>query len=232
MATPAQVAANQANSQLSTGPKSPVTKARSSRNSFKHGLYAKALVLPGEDPAELEQLRASLRAEHQPANTTEDILVNELAENFWRIRRMREREAVAMQPEDIQFWLESGLLVLVQRTMASAQREFHRALADLRRLQKDRGFLPQPVAASEEDEIGFVPSKTPEPEHERDEPAVFSKAKTQEKAFVPSNPHESSHGITLFDPNSEAFYRETGFRTIEELRAHCMSQFEEHSEAA
>src|ERR1700761_7701695 len=45
MATPAQVAANQANSQKSTGPKSPDGKTRSSRNSFKHGLYSKDLVL-------------------------------------------------------------------------------------------------------------------------------------------------------------------------------------------
>jgi hypothetical protein len=151
MATPAQVAANQANSQDSTGPKSPAGKARSSRNSFKHGLYAKDLVLPGEDPAELDQLRASLRAEHQPANTTEEMLVNDLAENFWRIRRMREREAVAMQPENLASWIELGLLTIVQRTMASAERAFHRALTDLRRLQKDRGFVPQPAGQAEAD---------------------------------------------------------------------------------
>src|ERR1700728_3187477 len=41
MATPAQVAANQANSQKSTGPTSPEGQARSSRNSFQHGLYSK-----------------------------------------------------------------------------------------------------------------------------------------------------------------------------------------------
>jgi hypothetical protein len=212
MATPAQVAANQANSQLSTGPKSAETKARSSRNSFKHGLYAKALVLPGEDPAELDQLRASLRAEHQPANTTEDILVNELAENFWRIRRMRAREAVAMEPENLQFWMETGLLALVHRTMASAQREFHRALADLRRLQKDRGFVPQHAGDSAAQpahpapEIGFVPenAQTPEPQI----------------GFVPSQTHQPSPGTILIDPkNSDGLYRATGFRTPEELRA-------------
>jgi hypothetical protein len=110
MATPAQIAANQANSQKSTGPKSSEGKARCSRNSFKHGLYSKELVLPNEDPAELDQLRASLRAEHQPINTTEEMLVNDLAENFWRLRRMRELETRAMQPENIHVWHDSGLL--------------------------------------------------------------------------------------------------------------------------
>ncbi len=163
MATPAQIAANLANSQKSTGPKSSSGKARSSRNSFKHGLYSKALVLPDEDPAELDQLRASLRAEHQPINITEEILVNELAENFWRLRRMREREAYAMRPENFATWIETGLFAVVQRTMASAERGFHKTLTALRRLQKDRGFVPResdpaplekPASAPP---VGFVP---------------------------------------------------------------------------
>jgi hypothetical protein len=162
MATPAQIAANQANSQKSTGPKSADGKARSSRNSFKHGLYSKELVLPNEDPAELDQLRSSLRAEHQPINTTEEMLVNDLAENFWRLRRMREFETRAMQPENIHVWHDSGLLAVVQRTMASAERGFHKTLASLRRLQKDRGFVPQPCHDSQ-DEIGFVPEQCAQP---------------------------------------------------------------------
>jgi len=163
MATPAQIAANQANSQKSTGPTSPAGKARSSRNSFKHGLYSKDLVLPNENPAELDQLRASLRAEHQPINSTEEMLVNDLAENFWRLRRMREFETRAMLPENIVDWHQTGLLAVVQRTMASAERGFHKSLTALRRLQKDRGFVPresdpvdleQPAPALS---IGFVP---------------------------------------------------------------------------
>ena len=165
MATPAQFAANQANSQHSTGPKTPDGKARSSRNSFKHGLYSKDLVLPNEDPAELDRLRASLRQEHQPSNTTEDILVNDLAENFWRLRRMREFETRAMLPDNIAFWHESGLLAVVQRTMASAERGFHKTLTALRRLQKDRGFVPEESNQSEPETqepavpIGFVPEE-------------------------------------------------------------------------
>jgi hypothetical protein len=213
MATSAQIAANRANSKRSTGPSSAEGKARSSRNSFKHGLHAKDLVLPNEDPAELDRLRASLRAEHQPVNTTEEMLVNDLAENFWRLRRMREFETRAMLPENIVDWHQTGLLAVVQRTLASAERGFHKSLAALRRLQKDRGFVPQP-AASPENEIGFVPES--------------AGATHEEIGFVPPR----TSGITLIDPGSEAFYRETGFRTIEELRAHCLSQIEKQSEAA
>src|SRR5579884_1245491 len=89
----AKLAANRTNAEKSTGPTSPEGKARASRNSFKHGLYSKQLVLPGEDPAELARLTADLFAEHQPANTTEELLVNELSEQYWRIRRFRLFEA-------------------------------------------------------------------------------------------------------------------------------------------
>lgn len=184
MATPAQITANQANSKHSTGPASADGKARSSRNSFKHGLYSKSLVLPNEDPAELDRLRAALRAEHQPINTTEEILVNELAENFWRLRRMREREASAMLPDNFSVSVELGLLVIIQRTMASAERGFHRSLAALRRIQKDRGFVPQPSEAAEE-EIGFVP-QDPEP------PANPSRT-VQNIGFVSQGPGFPAH---------------------------------------
>ena len=72
---------NRANAQHSTGPKSIIGKLRSSQNSFQHGLYSEQLVLPNEDPAEFDRLRATLRNEHQPANTTEEILVDELAQS-------------------------------------------------------------------------------------------------------------------------------------------------------
>jgi hypothetical protein len=137
----AKLAANRANAQKSTGPATPEGKTRSSRNSFKHGLYSKQLVLPGEDPVQLDQLRADLRAEHQPINTTEEILVNEMAEQYWRIRRFRLHEAKAWENPDLDQCLK--LLGQIQRLMSAAERGFHKALTALRQLQKDRGFVPQ-----------------------------------------------------------------------------------------
>ena len=163
-----------------TGPRTPEGKNRSKRNAFKHGLYAKDLVLPGESPAELNCLRETLRAEHQPVNETEEILVNEIAEHFWRLRRMRQLEARGMQPENLDSWFESGLLALVARNMASAERGLHKAIAALRRLQLDRGFVPsintqaeeEPAAVQEMEE--FVPSFCHEPlvEFEQDLPPL------------------------------------------------------------
>jgi hypothetical protein len=135
----ARLAANRANAQLSTGPTTPEGRAASSQNSFKHGLYSKQLIIRGEDPAELDALKADLRAEHQPANLTEEMLVNEMAEHYWRIKRARRIEANLFAGED----LVIAHMNAVQRLMSSAERGFHKALKTLRELQKQRGFVPQ-----------------------------------------------------------------------------------------
>ena len=139
--TPTRAEINRANAAHSTGPRTAEGKAKSKDNSFKHGLYSSELVLPDEDPAELDELRATLRAEHQPANETEDILVNEIAENFWRLRRMRNLEARGLQPENFDSWLQRGLLALVARNMASAERSMHKAIAALRQMRSERTNL-------------------------------------------------------------------------------------------
>jgi hypothetical protein len=109
---------------------------------FKHALSAEDLVLPGECPASLDELRSTLRQQYQPCNVTESILVNEIAEQFWRVRRMRALEARAMQPESVDALLEGGLLAFIARSMASAERGFHRAISTLQKLQAGRGFVP------------------------------------------------------------------------------------------
>ena len=150
--------ANRRNAQRSTGPRTAEGKTRSSQNAFKHGLYSNQLITASEDPTEFDQLRATLRSEHQPANTTEEILVDELAQNFWRMRRFRKMEAQAWAADDIAPFIRSGFLELITRTLASAERSFHRTLTALTKLQKARGFVPQkqPAALAVHHSIGFI----------------------------------------------------------------------------
>jgi hypothetical protein len=56
MATLRQIQANRRNAQKSTGHTSVTGKAVSSMNALKTGIHAKSLVLPSENPAELEEL--------------------------------------------------------------------------------------------------------------------------------------------------------------------------------
>ena len=133
--------ANQANATYSTGPRTAEGKAISSRNSFKHGLFAKEVVALGEEAQELVALRQRLFEEHQPANATEEILVQEIADNYWRLQRARRMEANLLEQFTVETW--NKMMSLILRATSSAERAMHKALNTLRQLQKERGFVPQ-----------------------------------------------------------------------------------------
>ena len=89
MATAAQVLANQANAQHSTGPVSPQGKSTSSHNHLSHGFRSATVLLPGDDPAEYESLLTELSAHFSPTDLTEIRLTREMADAEWRLRRVR-----------------------------------------------------------------------------------------------------------------------------------------------
>ena len=82
MATPAQLLANRANAQKSTGPRSVEGKAASRFNALKHGLDARSIVLPGEDPAEYETLAREYDSSMCPETATERFHVDTMNLRF------------------------------------------------------------------------------------------------------------------------------------------------------
>ncbi len=68
-------------------------------NAVKHGLTAKSVLLPGEDPAALKALADTFLDTHRPATDEEFLLVEELVANKWRIRRMWESEQSVVRTE-------------------------------------------------------------------------------------------------------------------------------------
>jgi hypothetical protein len=56
-------------------------------NAVKHGAFAKTMILPGEDPAEFEELHFSLIEEWKPVGPTEEDAVLSIAQGVWRKRR-------------------------------------------------------------------------------------------------------------------------------------------------
>jgi hypothetical protein len=93
MATPAQINANRANAQLSTGPTSPAGKIASAQNANLHGLASPHAVLPHEDPAGFAGLLERFRAEFQPQTEHHAFLVRQMAESRWRLDRIQRLEA-------------------------------------------------------------------------------------------------------------------------------------------
>jgi hypothetical protein len=84
MSTAQQVAANQANAQLSTGPRTEEGKKRSSLNALKTGLTGRTVLLPGED-AEAYRIHCQNWIDvHKPVGHEEMELVQSLADTRWR----------------------------------------------------------------------------------------------------------------------------------------------------
>jgi hypothetical protein len=84
----AQLAANRANAQHSTGPRSTEGKARAAANALKHGLRAHNLyLLRNESPEELENLRQALTAEFRPHTASQHLVLQQLI--AFQIRYLR-----------------------------------------------------------------------------------------------------------------------------------------------
>jgi hypothetical protein len=114
VATEAQIEANRRNAQLSTGPRSINGKARVAANALKHRLTAKTIVLPNEEPDEFEAFRNALCDDLDPEGAMEELLVQKIVADAWRIMRtlklygtVHEREKLVRMAEEIRNELSS-----------------------------------------------------------------------------------------------------------------------------
>jgi hypothetical protein len=97
MTSKKQKAANRANAQKSTGPRSSNGKSRSAQNALQHGLTATTLVLPDEDEAAWVALRERMFHYFDPISILEEELVEDLVRVLWRLRRVPQVEAGIFQ---------------------------------------------------------------------------------------------------------------------------------------
>jgi hypothetical protein len=88
MSSDAQVNANRANAQLSTGPKTPEGKTKSSLNAVKTGLTGRTVLLPGDDAAAYQKHVQRFFDEYQPFGDAEHLLTQSLADTEWRLLRI------------------------------------------------------------------------------------------------------------------------------------------------
>jgi hypothetical protein len=88
MATKAQVQANRANAQKSTGPRTDEGKAAVAQNAVKHGLSGRRDVIQGEDQGEFDRHREGLLNELRPQGAVESLLAERAVSLSWRLKRV------------------------------------------------------------------------------------------------------------------------------------------------
>ena len=96
----AQIDANRANAQLSSGPKTEAGKAISSQNRRYHGLAGAFQVMPWEDEEAFLTLRNDLRTHYRPADLVQQAYVDRLAQHMWLRQRCLDLQPYCFDLED------------------------------------------------------------------------------------------------------------------------------------
>jgi len=141
----AQYTANQANAQLSTGPRTAEGKARVAQNARTHGFTGQSLLVADEDKPAFEALRAGLIEDTRPEGALEAEIFRRLLSHAWNLRRIESFEARVLAETDPLASSEAEQLKLERwaRYRRDVERGFYRALNELRKLQTQRAALLQ-----------------------------------------------------------------------------------------
>ena len=160
MSSAAQIAANQANAEHSTGPRTCEGKARVSQNALRHGLTARHLVIREDEHEEFAELQDSLAAELDPQGAIETIAFQELLHAAWNLHRFRRIEAEASLGTVADFTdpATAALLDRLTRYQARAQRAWQKALHELRVLQTNRTLRQLKLTEEEDAEVPAIAS--------------------------------------------------------------------------
>jgi hypothetical protein len=160
MATPAQITANQANAQLSTGPRTAEGKARVSRNATRHGLTARHLVVRDDEREEFQALETALLEELDPQGALENLTFQELFHAAWNLQRFSRIEAEISTGTADDFTKPEVTAVLdrLSRYQVRAQRAFYKAQAELRVLQTNRALRARKLTEQEEVHVPAIVS--------------------------------------------------------------------------
>jgi hypothetical protein len=195
MSTPAQIEANRLNAQASTGPTSPEGKAKSSLNALSHGFYSKHLLLPDEDPAELELLRSSLIESYIPEDGAELLLVERVISSQWKLQRLNKLEAATIQrgPE--------GLVDLERLSRLAQQLDIamHRAIKALREMRKEKQKQQEQAqdkpTSNARNEPNSSPNPTPKKHLDSGEAQVLSALQGLTKMMHRDVPHFAASAV-------------------------------------
>ena len=199
MASLAQIEANQANAQLSTGPRTEAGKAAVAHNRLTHGLASPGFfILPGEDPEEFLALRAAFHVEYRPVTATELFLVDEMTHARWKLPRIAPMEAAILSGHEVPIagvFLHAPAADALQklgRYEAAIRRGWYRAHTALQALRRESARQTAPKQSP----VAPPPPADPDPEPICDSnpmPADLARELAAHKARDP-----------LFDPVMDA----------------------------
>ena len=194
MASQAQLAANTANAQHSTGPRTAEGKTVAAQNSRKHGLTSKDLVIALDEQPEFESLRDSLTADITPQGELELLQFDLLLHAAWNLHRIRKREA-SLVKDDLDPILDPAVQKDAERLAlyySRTERSYYRALRELRSLQTSRAV-----------HAGMIPSRQAVTPIRADAAVVHRYTHNDDRLRLNSRPAQPATGVQPVEYSSE-----------------------------
>jgi hypothetical protein len=128
--SPRKLEANRRNAKKSMGPKTSAGKLMSSWNSTKHGLLSKVLPsIYGQHTRQFTRLLSALRQNLQPVGTLEEVLVEKIAQEYWRLGVAAWQEWNTLESEVHAF--EKTAIDRVGRYQTTINRQLYQAINQL-----------------------------------------------------------------------------------------------------
>ena len=210
----ANLAANQANAQLSTGPRTDIGKQTSSKNALKTGLTGQTVLLPTDHLPAYEALLQRFQKKYNPATPEEITLVQSIIDTTWRLRRITTLDfaifatgAVELADEfpDIDDPDTRAQMIQAQTYLkyekqlrnlhtqeARLQRLLDKETAELQRLQSDRFQMEAQLQALRAAKAAQNPTSQPAAPESGFEFETFAKLDQNLTAAAPNSPAEHS----------------------------------------
>jgi hypothetical protein len=128
-----KIEANRKNAKKSTGPKTSSGKATSSWNSMRHGILSKRL--PSIYGQSKRRLLISLRRDLEPVGELEEVLVEKIAQDYWRLGVVAWHDAEAFTKQNP---FTRSFLPTISRYQTTINRQLFQTMNQLERLQRLR----------------------------------------------------------------------------------------------
>ena len=136
--SPLKSEAARVNGAQSNGPVTAEGKAASAMNALRHGFTSKQVVLPGEDQAAFDRLRADCIKRFRPQGELETELVETIAASTWRLKRVMQMESNLLTGENTD---PLKALSLLMRYENQLNRTLYKAIDQVKELIQIRAQL-------------------------------------------------------------------------------------------
>ena len=199
MSTTAQIIANQLNAQQSTGPRTTEGKSATSKNATKHGLTATYPVIrTPEEQTEFDALEAAFQYELHPYTPSELTLFKQLVLAAWNIDRCHRLESELSATSEIDPLLDESLsrtIARIETYRMRAERNFYKALRELKAARPSGKFQERAPATFEQNEPKYIqipdyePYIRPTPKVGRNEPCPCASGKKYKQCCLENEPN-------------------------------------------